>query len=744
MSTRRNHPPTGRFIPGVESLEDRTVPAGNVQVMVGDGVLYVSGDDQGNQLSIAGAGKNSVVIRPLDDTTTLNGRSGPLFVGGIKRGYHIDLFGGDDILTVTSTRSNGALKINMGEGNNVVGISDAGHKKETVINTGAGADTINLHASFFRRAVFINTGAGDDQVAAARVGVHDLYMMNPAGNDFFDNQGAVIGRPNFTGFNLGVRPAPVAPPAPGTPPDSPPASPPAPPAPDTQAPATAFALVADNGASNTDRVTNDPRINVTITDASAITTLRAGFDSASSASFTDVRPNLASDGTLSLTTAIINTINGGVPLTDGPHTLQLQVGDAAGNTDTRQFTFTLDTLAPGEPIYDLAPLSDTGITGDLRTENDVVTLTGVAEAGITLQLSRAVVPGTPGSGAIVATTTAGANGSFVFNNVSLNVGPNSYVVRAVDLAGNVGGTLAQTFTRNTPPVVDNPVGDQTLTVGNSVTIDLGNDEINDVFRDAEIVARLETTYPTGQTGNIDIHLFGDQAPATVANFLSYVNNPVAAGNYDNSVFHRLQTGFVLQGGGFKFDENGTTTSEVFPPITTILPVANQPGVSNTRGTLGMAKSAPDNATSQFFFNLDDNSGPLDNPANAGGFTVFAQVMGGTQDTVDDISTLTPFDSGSDPFRQFPVRTGADTNPFPADLTAADVALITDASQLNGAQRMTFQVINDTNQGVVMTSINATTGELTITGQTAGTTTLTVRATDLDGSQTTTTINVTVN
>jgi cyclophilin family peptidyl-prolyl cis-trans isomerase len=523
-----------------------------------------------------------------------------------------------------------------------------------------------------------------------------------------------------------------------------PSAPTPPPAPvDTTPPAGTFALVADTGVSATDKITNDTRITATITDASAITRLRAGFDTPVPLGYLDVLGNL-SNGTLNITSTLATAINGGTPLSDGQHTLFVEAADAAGNSTLLQFGFTLDRTAPGEPIYDLAPLSDSGPTGDLRTDQNIVTLLGAAEPGVTLQLSRATVPGTPGTGIVLATTTANANGTFQFNDVPLLLGPNSFVVRAVDVAGNLGGTLAQTFTLNAPPTVANPIADQTVAAGDpDLTFDLAT-----VFADAERVVRLATTFPTGQTGNIDINLFATQTPATVANFLAYVNSGNAAQNYDNSIFHRLASGFVLQGGGFKFDANGTDTDTTFPEIPKMPAVVNEPGVSNTRGTLAMAKlpGQPDSATNEFFFNLEDNSATLDAPTNngqpSGGFTVFGQVMNGGQQTIDAISQLSTFPGpglpGAPPF---PIRQGADTSNFPLNVTANDLAFVTSARELTAAERMTFQVIGNTNSGAAMASVVGNT--LTIDPVAAGMTTITVRATDLDGSVTTTQIVVTV-
>jgi uncharacterized protein (TIGR03437 family) len=116
-------------------------------------------------------------------------------------------------------------------------------------------------------------------------------------------------------------------------------------------------------------------------------------------------------------------------------------------------------------------------------------------------------------------------------------------------------------------------------------------------------------------GDIDVVLLPGNAPRTVANFLNYMNR----GSFNNSFIHRSVPGFIIQGGGFQFINN--TASEIRPDAA----VRNEYGVSNTRGTIAMAKlgNNPDSATSQWFFNLANNASNLNN--QNGGFTVFGRV-----------------------------------------------------------------------------------------------------------------------
>jgi len=115
-------------------------------------------------------------------------------------------------------------------------------------------------------------------------------------------------------------------------------------------------------------------------------------------------------------------------------------------------------------------------------------------------------------------------------------------------------------------------------------------------------------------GDIDVTLLTDSAPATVENFLKYVNR----GSFRNTFFHRSVPGFVIQGGGYQFD---TSVKE----IPSDPPVRNEFRVSNTRGTVAMAKfgNDPNSATNQWFFNLANNASTLN--FQNGGFTVFGRV-----------------------------------------------------------------------------------------------------------------------
>ncbi len=119
-------------------------------------------------------------------------------------------------------------------------------------------------------------------------------------------------------------------------------------------------------------------------------------------------------------------------------------------------------------------------------------------------------------------------------------------------------------------------------------------------------------------GDLEITLYPEKAPKTVANFLRYVDE----GFYDGTLFHRVIPGFVIQGGGYTADMERKPVHE---------PVENEArnGLKNERGTIAMARTRdPHSATSQFYINLKDNPS-LDHPGFDGwGYTVFGRVTRG--------------------------------------------------------------------------------------------------------------------
>jgi cyclophilin family peptidyl-prolyl cis-trans isomerase len=164
-------------------------------------------------------------------------------------------------------------------------------------------------------------------------------------------------------------------------------------------------------------------------------------------------------------------------------------------------------------------------------------------------------------------------------------------------------------------------------------------------------------------GNFEVNLYDVTTPITVINFVNYVNS----GAYTSSVYHRSVPGFIVQGGGFRY--NGVPG--VLDTIPTNPGILNEPILSNVVGTIAMAKLGddPNSATSQWFFNLADNSANLD--LQNGGFTAFGEVIGDGMDVVNAIAALDRFNFGG-AFGELPLR---DFTP-PADYDANSLIIVT--------------------------------------------------------------------
>src|SRR5947209_16026211 len=142
------------------------------------------------------------------------------------------------------------------------------------------------------------------------------------------------------------------------------------------------------------------------------------------------------------------------------------------------------------------------------------------------------------------------------------------------------------------------------------------------------MANTRVVMETSQ-GPLTIELEDDKAPITVKNFLAYVDE----GFYDNTIFHRVIPGFMIQGGGF---EPGMKQKKTKATIKN----ESSNGLSNSRGTLAMARtSAPDSASAQFFINAKDNTF-LDKAQaqDRVGYCVFGKVIEG-MDVLDKIEAV---------------------------------------------------------------------------------------------------------
>ena len=207
----------------------------------------------------------------------------------------------------------------------------------------------------------------------------------------------------------------------------------------------------------------------------------------------------------------------------------------------------------------------------------------------------------------------------------------------------IAGTGVSTGSNEAPLLRNSDPLDISVVQGNAAT----TVDLTGVFDDPNIVSsqvKIKTSM-----GDVNVNLLDKDAPQTVQNFYNYANS----GAYNDAIFHRLASGFVLQGGGFKFNPAVTANPTATPPVTAspanITAIPTNPSVenefdgvnrSNLKGTVAMAKlgSDPNSATNQFFFNLADNSSNLNN--QNGGFTVFGRLADVADQTVVDTLSKT--------------------------------------------------------------------------------------------------------
>ena len=163
-----------------------------------------------------------------------------------------------------------------------------------------------------------------------------------------------------------------------------------------------------------------------------------------------------------------------------------------------------------------------------------------------------------------------------------------------------------------------------------------------------LVLAEDTTLPNPQVviktseGDITLRLFRDKSPVTVDNFLNYADS----GFYNGTIFHRVISNFMIQGGGFTPDMVQKASGD---------PIVNESKnrLHNTRGTIAMARTNdPDSATSQFFINQRSNL-KLDWAPGREGYTVFGEVILG-MDIVDFIASAPTGKAGQ--FSDVPVET----------------------------------------------------------------------------------------
>lgn len=159
---------------------------------------------------------------------------------------------------------------------------------------------------------------------------------------------------------------------------------------------------------------------------------------------------------------------------------------------------------------------------------------------------------------------------------------------------------------------------------------------------ASRASTLPTVCVSTSLGQFVLELESAKAPITVANFLKYVND----GYYSQTVFHRVISNFIVQGGGYTavpISATNTKAGMTYPSIA--LEPTSKTGLSNNAGTVAMARTnVLDSATNQFFINVVDN---MALNSNGGGYAVFGRVISGMDSTIQNIRNVTVQSSGNE-------------------------------------------------------------------------------------------------
>lgn len=261
---------------------------------------------------------------------------------------------------------------------------------------------------------------------------------------------------------------------------------------------------------------------------------------------------------------------------------------------------------------------------------------------------------------------------------------------------------------------------------------------------AGTVVQFQTSINT-----FDVVLTDQATPRTVANFLNYVNS----GAYNDTIFHRSVVfstnagpvppaiADIIQGGGYNL-QNGALTH-----IPTNAPIDNEVSTElqgNVRGTIAMAKTSdPNSATSEFFFNIHDNSSILDDPNNSGGFTTFGHILAPNNSAaaLDTLGALPTYNLDNSTFATLPVvgLTEAQVQDPNTKLQTQNLLFLNKVSVIPG---ITYTVQSD-NPGLVQPTISGHTLSFAYTPGASGLANITITAAGAYGTGATAHFAVTV-
>jgi cyclophilin family peptidyl-prolyl cis-trans isomerase len=352
-----------------------------------------------------------------------------------------------------------------------------------------------------------------------------------------------------------------------------------------------------------------------------------------------------------------------------------------------------------------------------------------APAGVTL-----ISPITLGGGQSLS-NTVGFQGGLDPSAISMRLFMTDTTEADYPYGAPGAGPLLVNFRANNAPFVSSAIGTISVAKNSAPTsIDLAGH-----FSDPDF-ANSQVTFNTS-AGPLTMTLFDTTAPQTVANFYDYIQSEA----YNNAIFTRLETGFVLQGGGAVLNAAGNALhpTAVFPNV------PSEFGASNIAGTISMALSGgtpghPDanSGNNEFFINLADNNSGGNN-LDSQKFTVFGAISSdpATQATLQNIVATPVQDQHLSAaaaalphvnLQAVPLNNYTGTN-FPSDANTSNFLVINSVSIDQRNEWLSYSVVSNSNPGLVTVSQTAEHLTLTYAHNQTGTATITVRATDRFGA-----------
>jgi cyclophilin family peptidyl-prolyl cis-trans isomerase len=270
---------------------------------------------------------------------------------------------------------------------------------------------------------------------------------------------------------------------------------------------------------------------------------------------------------------------------------------------------------------------------------------------------------------------------------------------------------------------------QSLVASQAVTVPLTSHFDDPSLTPGDTVVDIQTNLPA-PANQIPLQVTNAATPLTVAFFLKYISS----GEFSGTLLNRLATGFVLQGGTY------TVSGSQITSLGTVPDESSTEVLKNTAGTIADALAGgPGTATSSFFFNLADNRSLLDGNQDGGPYTAFGKVIYAGMSALNAINKLPVVDDVSNSgWNSLPVQnyTGS-SGDIVSSVPPSDYITINPVVVPGGLNYS----VTSSNSSIVKSVV--TNGSLSLTGESAGTATVTVTATDLGGGKASAKFSVTV-